>query len=126
MIFAFAFADRQIVDAGDAMLHQAVRVEFPILIAVTAKPMTAVVTPFIGKAHGDAIAAECPQLLDQPVIEFAIPFARQEIDDGGTSFDELGTISPSAINCIGQRHPRRIAAVPGIFGKPHLLNGAFE
>src|SRR3546814_6312381 len=29
---ALALADRQVVDAGDARVHQAVRVEFPVLV----------------------------------------------------------------------------------------------
>src|SRR3546814_7903965 len=35
---ALALADRQVVDAGDARVHQAVRVEFPVLVAVAAEP----------------------------------------------------------------------------------------
>jgi len=55
VILAFALLDRKIVDAGDAQAHQAAFVEFPILVAIAAEPMAAVVVPFIGKAHGDAI-----------------------------------------------------------------------
>jgi hypothetical protein len=43
---AFALLDREIVDAGDAQAHQAVFVEFPILVAVAAEPVAAVVMPF--------------------------------------------------------------------------------
>src|ERR1700731_1362231 len=47
MIFWLTFRDRQIVDAGDAQAHQAVLVEFPVFVAVAAKPMTAVVMPLV-------------------------------------------------------------------------------
>ena len=71
MIFALALLDRQIVDAGDAQAHQAVFVEFPVLVAIAAKPVAAIVMPFIGEAHGDAVVAEGPDFLDQAVVELA-------------------------------------------------------
>src|SRR3984893_10672558 len=86
---AFAFLDREIVDAGDAKAHQAVFVEFPILVAIAAEPVAAVVMPFIGKAHGDAVAVESPDFLDQPVVAFARPFAREKSLDGLAALEEL-------------------------------------
>ena len=81
MIFAPAHRDRQIVDAGVAGAHEALLVELPILVAIAAEPMAAVVVPFIGKAHGYAIFAEGPDFLDQPVVEFAIPLALARISN---------------------------------------------
>ena len=81
MVFALGFANRQIIDAGEAPPHVTVFVEFPILIAVGAEPVAAVVTPLIGKAHGNAVLVPGPDLLDQPVLELARPFAREEADD---------------------------------------------
>ena len=49
---AFAFLDRQIVDAGVAQFHQALRVELPVLVAVTSKPLAGIIVPFVGKTHG--------------------------------------------------------------------------
>src|SRR5215467_11406666 len=100
MIFAFAFLDRQVINAGDAKAHQPLFVELPIFIAIAAKPVAAVVVPFIGEAHGDAISAESPDFLDQPVIKFARPFARQESFDGVAPMDELGAVPPAAVSCI--------------------------
>src|ERR1700730_12269906 len=76
VVFALALFDRQIVDAGDAQTHQAMFVEFPVLDAIAAEPVAAVVVPLIGKAYGDAVLSIGPDLLDQAVIEFALPFAR--------------------------------------------------
>jgi hypothetical protein len=45
--FALALLDRDIIDAGDAKPHQAVIIEFPVLVAVAAEPITAVVVPLI-------------------------------------------------------------------------------
>src|SRR5260221_6377761 len=125
MIFALAFLDRRVVDAGDAQAHQAVRVEFPVLVAIAAEPGTAVVVPLIGEAHGDAVVAEGPELLDQTVVEFAPPFARQERLDGVASVQELHAIAPAAIAGIGERNARRVARVPGILGLARLLRGGF-
>jgi hypothetical protein len=55
VVFALALFDRQIVDAGDAQTHQSMLVEFPVLVAVAAEPVAAVVVPLIGKAYGDAV-----------------------------------------------------------------------
>src|SRR6267143_1860208 len=81
VVFALALLDRQIVDAGDAQAHQAVLVEFPVLVAVAAEPVAAVVVPFIGEAHRNPVRAKGPELLDQSVVEFALPLARQEGSD---------------------------------------------
>jgi hypothetical protein len=56
-----------------------VRVEFPVFIAIGAVPLAAVVAPFVGKAHGDALFAEGPQFLDQPVFLLALPFSVKNV-----------------------------------------------
>src|SRR5258708_25957265 len=75
---ALAGGDRQVVDRGDAMTHQAALVEFPVLVAVRPEPVARIVPPFVGEAHGDPIAAAGPQLLDEAVVQLPDPFARQE------------------------------------------------
>src|ERR1700760_1030499 len=101
VIFAVAGLDRQIVDAGDPKPHQPFVVELPVLVAVTSKPAAAVVMPFIGEAHRDAVIMEGPYFLDQPVVEFAIPFARQERFDGLAALQELRTVTPAAVGGVG-------------------------
>src|ERR1043165_726917 len=71
MILALAFLDGQVVDAGDAQPNQALAIELPILVAVAAMPLSTVVMPFIGEAHGDAAFAEGPNFLDQAVVELS-------------------------------------------------------
>ena len=58
--------------------HQAGFGEFPILVVVAAKPIAAVIVPFIGETNRDAVLAKRLHLLDEPVIEFTLPFAGQE------------------------------------------------
>src|SRR5271169_3984938 len=123
---AVGLLDPQIVDAGDAPAHFAGLVEFPVLVAVAAEPMAAVVVPLIGKTHRNAIVAERPQFLDQAIIEFAVPLARQERHDGVAALQELHAVAPAAVGRIGERHLGRIARVPGILCHADLLRGSFS
>src|SRR5260370_12397125 len=107
MVFALALRDRQIVDAGDAEPHQALLVEFPVLVAVAAEPVAAVVVPLISEAHRDAVLVERPEFLDQPVIELAVPFAPQERLDRRAALQKLRAVAPAAVDRIGERNPRR-------------------
>ena len=123
VILAIAFLDRQVVDAGDAQPHQALLVELPVLVAVAAEPAAAVVVPLVGEAHRDAVVAERPDLLDQPVVQLLRPLARQERLDRVAALQELGAVSPAAVRRVGERDARRIAGVPGVLGHAGLLRG---
>src|ERR1700682_5275807 len=116
VIFSFALLDRKIIDARDAQAHQAMFVEFPVLVAVAAEPVPAVIVPFIGKADGDAIRTEGPDFLDQPVVKLAVPLSRQKGLDRLSSLQEFGTVAPTTVDGVGERNARRIARVPGILG----------
>ena len=56
--FAVRICNRVLVDAGDAPAHQAVLVEFPVLIAIGTKPIVAVVVELVGEAYCDPVAAK--------------------------------------------------------------------
>ena len=56
MKLPIAFLDGEVVNAGDASLHQAMLIELPILVAVTAEPIAAIVVPFVGKAHRERLS----------------------------------------------------------------------
>src|SRR5947209_11624602 len=125
VIFALAVFDRQVVDAGNPPSHQALFVELPILIAIATKPGAGIVVPFICKAHGYPVVAKRPNLLDQPIVQLTIPFAREKCLDRLAATNELGAVAPEAIHRIGKRYFGRIARVPGILGEARLLRGAF-
>ena len=78
VVLAVAGTDWQIVDARDAATHEAVLVEFPVLVAVRPEPVARVVMPLVGEAYGEAIIGKCPELLDQSVVELLVPLARQK------------------------------------------------
>src|SRR5882757_535302 len=100
-------------------------VEFPVLVAIAAEPVRAIIVPFIGKADGDTVRMEGPHFFNQPVVQFAVPFSRQKCFDRLASLQEFGTVSPPAIGGICERNAGRIARIPGILGKPRLLGGGF-
>jgi hypothetical protein len=83
------------VDAGEGRGHQTIGFEAPVLVAVGAEPLAAVVAVFVGEAVGDAAGCEGPELLDEPIIELARPFADEEgFDlDTATQVDRSGTPS---------------------------------
>src|SRR6266704_2615729 len=126
MIFALTFRNRQIVDAGDTQSHQTVLVELPVFIAVTAKPMTAVVAPLVGKSHGYSVLAKGPEFLDEPIIEFAGPLTREKRLDGIAPLKEFGAVAPTAVRRIGKRDPSRVARVPRVLSHARLLGRGFR
>ena len=126
MELAILFGDRQIVDAGEALLHAALLIELPVLVAVGAKPLVPGVMPFIGKTHGDPIAGERPDFLDQAVVELALPFGGQERDDLITAAGEFGSVAPLTVGCVGEGHAMGIARVPAVLGQANLLDCRVE
>ncbi len=121
MKFSVRLVDRVFVDAGDAALHHSGRIELPVLVPIRTEPVAAVVMVFIGKSHRDSVAGMCPNLLDKAVVKFPRPFARKKRLDFGAAADELSAVAPPAVRRVGERYPRRVAAVPGIFRKPRLF-----
>src|SRR5215472_19373330 len=122
-VLALNGRDRQVVDAGNAKSHQAVLVEFPVLVAIAPKPVAAVIVPLIGEAYGDAVVAKRPEFLDEPVVEFTLPLAREKSHDIVATVQEFDAVPPSAFFGIGRCDALGIARVPGIFGEAHLLRG---
>src|SRR5437667_10572765 len=95
VIFALAVFDRQVVDAGNPPSHQALFVELPIFVPIATKPIAGIVVPFVCKAHGYPVVAKRPDLLDQPILQFANPLAREECLDGLASPNKRGAVSPA-------------------------------
>src|SRR5712671_4277675 len=123
VILAPALLDRDIVDAGDAKPHQAVLVELPILVAVAAEPKPAIIVPLIGEAHGDAVFVKGPDFLDQPVIELAVPLARQEGSNGPAPLLKFRAVTPAAVDRVRERDARGIARIPRVLRHACLLRG---
>src|SRR5262245_31998807 len=117
MILAIRCSNRQVVDARNPQAHQSLLVEVPVLVAIAAEPASAVVVPLVGETHCDAVLAEGPDLLDQPIVELTIPLARQGGDDGFTALQELRPITPATIDRVAERYLFRVASVPGILGE---------
>src|SRR5277367_2290018 len=115
----------QIVDARIAMMHEASGVEFPVFVAIRAIPLSGIVVRFVGETHSNSRAVESPKLLDQAVLQLAIPFARQELNDFLAAVDEFRAIAPAAVHRVDQRDLLRVARIPAVFGFPYFLRGCF-
>src|ERR1019366_5700489 len=113
--------DRQVVDAGLAPAHQAVRVEVPQLVAVAAPPLTVAIVALVLKAHRDPAVGKRPQILTQRVVEFALPFPGQELGDHTATGEERVAVAPHGILAVGQRYPFGIPRIPSVLGGLDLL-----
>src|SRR5580693_5660956 len=125
MILPVRFFDWQIIDRRVAVMHDSRGIELPILIAVGAEPLSRIVVKFVSKADGDSGIVKRPEFLNQAVVEFAVPFAREERHDLFTAVDEFGAVPPLAIHGVGQRHALRVARIPSVLRFAHLQNGGF-
>jgi len=99
--FSLGFRYGLIVYAGVAALHQAVGRELPVFVAVTAEPLASGVVPLVFEAHSDAIASEGPELLPEPVVEIALPFAGENLDDLAAAAREFGAVAPLGVRSVG-------------------------
>src|SRR3954469_3526626 len=77
----------------------------------------------VGEAHGDAVALDRPQLLDQAVVQLALPLAGQEGHDLVPAVDELRPVAPLGVDGVGARDLLGIAGIPRVLGHAHLLDG---
>src|SRR5499427_3804778 len=102
VILAFALFDWQVINAGDPQTHQPVLIELPVLVAIAAKPVAAIIMPFVGEANRDSVLAECPNFLDQAVVKLAIPLTCQKCFDFRTTLDELRAIAPATVDRVGE------------------------
>src|SRR5882724_2515665 len=114
---AVARANRDVVDARLAAFHQAVLVELLLLVAMGAKPRSGRIAGLVDEADGDAVCREGPDLLDEAVLELALPLAGEKGLDCCPPFEELRTISPPAVFRVCERDARGVAAVPCVLGE---------
>src|SRR5262249_27100357 len=77
--------------------------------------------PFVGKAHRNAVAVKGPQLLDEPIVEFLIPLASEELDNRFPTGKELRPIPPLAARRVCQRNSLWNPGIPGILSHANLL-----
>src|SRR5262245_30946334 len=115
---AFGFENAHVVNARFSATHQAVLVELPQLVAVAAMPLAAGIMPLVLEPHRDPVVGKGPQILHEPIVEFAIPLAGEKAANRLAAGDELAPVTPHRILAISQRDALRVTGVPGIFGEP--------
>lgn len=82
--------------------------------------------PFVGVAHGNAVAAERPQFLDQTILAFLLPFALEERLRFRPVVRELCAIAPFRVERIGERDLGGVALIPAIFRETDFLDGRLQ
>ncbi len=88
--------DGFVVDAGDTPGHQTPRIELPKLVTVGSKPSASDISALVDEAHRHAVLTETPDLLDQPILPFALPLAGEKGADLRAAVDELCSVAPTA------------------------------
>jgi hypothetical protein len=106
--------------------HQAIRVEFPILVSVRPNPVARLIDPLIREAYRNAIFSECPELLYEPVLLFGIPVACEECYNLVAPSDEFGAISPFAVGGIRKRNWYWFSSIPRVLSLSHFQRGCFK
>lgn len=122
---AVGLLDGEVVDAGEAFLHEAIFVKFPVLIAVSAVPLTAGVAVFVFEADGNTVVSESPELFFQFIAEFFLPFAGKKFHDLLAAVEKFGAIAPFGIDCISKGYSFGVLCVPGIFRHLYFLDSRF-
>src|SRR5262249_31408199 len=84
------------------------------------------IVPLILEAHRDAVVVEPPEILDQAIVEFVLPFAGEEGHDRRAALKEFGAIAPAAVRGVGERYALGIARIPRIFRHAGLLRGGLS
>src|SRR4029077_12697650 len=125
-IAAVRLRDGQVVDRGQPPAHEPRSVELPVLVAVGAEPVARIIVPLVRDPHRDAILAEGPDFLDQPIVELAVPLATQELLDCGASLQELRAVTPLRVLSVGECDTLRIARVPAVLRHPDLGDRALQ
>ena len=100
VIFSFTFTDGKIVDTRNAQAHQAVFIKLPVLVAVAAEPVAAVIVPFISEAHSDATLAKGPHLFDKTVVQLPIPLPSQERFYGFAALQKFVALPPERLSVV--------------------------
>ena len=123
--FTVGFLDRQVVDAGEAALHVAESIKFPLFVAVGAEPLAGIIVPFIFEAHGDTVVMRGPEFFLEAIIQLAVPLAPEEFHDLRAAGDKFGAIAPFGIFGVSEGNAVGVAGVPGVFGGLDFLPGGF-
>jgi len=75
MKLAIGGQDWEFIDTRVSGIHQPQIIEFPILVPIGTVPVAGVIVIFIGKSNSNPVLPECPQFLDEPIIQLPGPFA---------------------------------------------------
>src|ERR1700679_581136 len=107
------------------MMHDSFGIEFPVLVSIRTEPLPRIVMELISEANRNPVAIVGPELLNEPVVQFTLPFAQEEAHNLFTPVDKLCAVSPNPARRIRERDLLRIAGVPAIFSLSDLQRRGF-
>src|SRR3954447_3132173 len=110
-----------VVDRGVATAHQTALVELPQFDAMRTPPLSIHIPALVFEPDRDAVFRKAPEVLLQPAVQLAPPLASQKVPDRVAAFEELVAVAPLRVLSIRQRHPLRVAGVPGVLGRLYFL-----
>jgi hypothetical protein len=113
-VLAIRAANGQIVHAREAPRHEAVRLEFPVLVSVRSKPLPAVVVPLVGKPDGDPVVVKRPEPLDEAIVQLSDPLPREKLNNCRTTGQKFRAIAPDAVQGVAPRDSLGVTGVPGV------------
>jgi len=83
-------------------------------------PLTGVVVGFVGKAHGNPVSVESPNLFDETIIQFLIPFSGEKGQNFSPTMKKLGAVAPMTVLGVSACDLFRVAGIPFILDEPNL------
>ena len=84
--------------------------------------MIRVAVPLVSVAYRDPIPGKRPQFLDEPVVHFLGPLAREERDDFVPPIDEFRSVPPAWNRSCMPGLLCSVATIPSIFREAHVLH----
>src|SRR5258708_31813509 len=122
---ALRLVDGKVVDTGEAQDDEAVVVERPVLVTVRAKPGSRVIVPLVRESHSDPVPGERPEFLDEPVVQFLAPLAREKRPHFLATHGKFRPVPPSRVLAIDERDATPVPAVPRVVRHAALRAGRF-
>src|SRR5260221_4908031 len=122
---ALRLVDGKVVDTGEAQDHEAVVVERPVLVTVRAKPGSRVIVPLVREAHSKPVLEERREFLDEQVVQFLAPLAREDRTHFLATHGKFRPVPPSRVLAIDERDAIRVHAVPRVLRHADLRDGRF-
>jgi len=79
--------------------------------------MPRVVMALVGETNGNPVVLVCPKFFYEAIIQFLVPFAGEELNNGVAPGEEFNTVAPYAVRGVGEPNALRLTSIPGILSQ---------